>query len=488
MPTDPRWWRAGDVDGAGARAHYARMEEHGDMRYTNGSAGFYGPPGGLKSSWLAIQAFMWNHTLFSITTKNDLARWLASYRSQLGPVWYIDWSGAPAPVPGMRLAHWSPLEGLDGPDGVDLAGERAKAMWEAANRGASAEKLAWAGNGTTLLKVLLFAAANAPGPSDDNGRMALVNKWLATKDMAGPTNIILDTGDRGAGLKDELAKVSGAADQTTHGMYFTVAPVLEWLTRTAVREITSRTDFDPVRFLTGGPATLLIIDPMGESQESPVRALTCGLFSRLISVARRLAAAEKGDDTWPEHHLRNRVLWQADEIAHTAPIDVVGLIGTVRELGFFSFATQLYGQIEAKYGVQGAKNMWALARYRILGPEVAEPELLSKMERLLGTQMVESKSNTTSSSGQGASTSFGERKEPIWSEAQLGQIQRGEAMLHGEGKGALIQLRHPRSIEPFRSMIGDEITQWEWSANSKSWQPEGGASADEALAAAVVPS
>lgn len=400
------------------------------------AVGLVAGPGSGKTSMMATAAMLWGSSAIIVTSKPDLGKLVAGYRSRLGPVRWLDWSGAPVPVPGVIPVRWSILDGMDDQHTVIA---RVESLLSAVEHGGEREKGMWRVNAGKIAKAYLFAAATAGlGPEQ-------VLDWLSEYDVRTSAEIC----DKVPGCRfgRDLRGLPVTAQVTLEGMFASASPLFAALSDPFVLESMQNPDLRVADMLRERQ-TLIIVDPQGESEESPNAPLTVALVARILSEARRLAAAEPGGADHPPERLFPAVALFLDEVANVCPLPLSKLLSTSRELGPVVWAVQSPGQLEARYGRPQSEAIWDHTSARMVGSGIASEQWLGGVSAVLGKFK-----EWSPSVGSDGKRSHSQSERDVMTVSQLSSIPKGTALLMRQGTWEMVRWPHPASVEPMKTWI-----------------------------------
>lgn len=400
------------------------------------AVGLVAGPGSGKTSMMATAAMLWGSSAIIVTSKPDLGKLVAGYRSRLGPVRWLDWSGAPVPVQGVIPVRWSILDGMTDQRTVIA---RVESLLAAVERGGEREKGLWRVNAAKIAKAYLFAAATAGlGPEQ-------ILDWLGEMDRTAAAAIC----DKIPGCRFgmDLRGLPVVAQVTLEGMFASATPMFAALSDPLVLD----TMQDPnlhVADMLRERQTLIIVDPQGESEESPNAPLTVALVARILSEARRMAAAEPGGADHPPERLYPALALFLDEVANVCPLPLSRLLSTAREIGPVVWAVQSPGQLESRYGKAQAEAIWDHTSARMLGSGIAAEQWLGGVSAVLGKMK-----EWSPSVGSDGKRSHSQQERDVMTIAQLASIPKGTALLMRQGTWEMVRWPHPASVEPMKTWV-----------------------------------
>jgi type IV secretion system protein VirD4 len=378
-----------------------------------------GPPRVGKTAGILIpQAAMWRGPLITTSTRPEVLRATAARRLALGRQHgggiYVY-----APLEGGRVEaleplHWSPLAGCQDPRVAVL---RVQSMVTVAEVGKGMENADhWrAGAGRILRPYFLAAAHHQQRPGD----FAVVREWLSLQEFREPLAILSGLGTvAGYQWAADLNGVAATPDRERGSFFSAAINTVRVTADPTVLQSCSRTDLDPVEFLTTS-STLYIISPT-EHQEA-VAPLVAALIESIVNAAYGLHAASR---------LSSRLLLCLDEVANIAPLPGLESIASQGAGSGVNLAwgAQSMAQMRSRYGADGAQAIWSSSRCRLVFGGLADTPGLDELSRLIGDHRVRTRSRSVSNDGQQHRT-WSHEWRPRLSPAELRQLPDDWAVL-----------------------------------------------------------
>jgi type IV secretion system protein VirD4 len=250
------------------------------------SVGIIGPPRrGKTMGVITPQLELWEGPAIATSVKPDVLRATAARRLELaranGGDVYVYSPMARGPVEGLIPVRWSPLAGCRDDAVVPL---RVDVLVEASDSGGEAmDANHWRTGAKQILRGFFYAAAHH---ERSPGNLALVQRWLATKNLQEPLGILNGLRTPAATLwAQELVGVHSTPSREQASFFARARDSLAATADPAVLESCARTDLDVERFLRTR-STLYVVSP--SQHQKRVAPLIAALLESIITTAYEL--------------------------------------------------------------------------------------------------------------------------------------------------------------------------------------------------------
>jgi hypothetical protein len=391
------------------------------------SVGIIGPPRRNKTMGVITpQLELWRGPAVSTSVKPDVLRATAARRLQLawahGGDVYVYAPMARGPVEGLIPVRWSPLARCRDDAVVPL---RVDVLVEASDSGGEAmDANHWRTGAKQILRGCFYAAAHH---ERSPGNLALVQRWLATKNLQEPLSILSRLGTPAATLwAQELVGVHATPSREQASFFARARDSLAATADPAVMESCSRTDLDVERFLKTR-STLYVVSP--SQHQKRVAPLIAALLESIITTAYELH--QRGQ-------LDARLLASLDELANIAPLPNLSThVSQGAGQGVnITWAVQSHAQLRERYGEHTAEAIWSSTTAKLVFGGLADDEQLQRISHLVGEHRVRTKSTAVKSRGllfegsdHGAQVTHGWEWRPRLPAAAIRELRWGWALL-----------------------------------------------------------
>jgi type IV secretory pathway TraG/TraD family ATPase VirD4 len=308
-----------------------------------------------------------NGAVVSTSTKPDVMRATATYRSRSGWTLLFDPSGDIDPSEGVLRVGWSPINAARDWDGALAMAEAMVRSSRVDNRGARASNEShWTERATSLLAPILHAASLARLTMRD------VLSWIDRHDGA-PALRTLSDHDAGRVPTDALAGILATDEREQSGIWSTASGVLAAYRSSAALASTEPPYLDPEAFCRGRDT--LYVCAAGRQQR-----LLAPLVVGLLAEIRDATYARARDGT-----VAPPVLLALDEVANIAPLpDLPGIVSEGAGQGLITLAClQDLSQARSRWGAE-AEGFLSLFGTSLVLPGIADMATLSALSTLSG--------------------------------------------------------------------------------------------------------
>jgi type IV secretory pathway TraG/TraD family ATPase VirD4 len=328
-----------------------------------------GPTQSRKTSAVVLPNIMfWDGPVVACTTKVDLFQTAWKVREMMGPVWMMDQSRSPLPLPyQVRSLVPSPLDGCDQWDiAFDVTYEM---LWAARTKSEGSEF--WLSRGHAVLAPAFFAFGLAGLP------LRLLLDELRSGASAMVEKILSASGAPHAGEALRMfAEVSHTDERHRSDAYATALASLRSYRGDRLVALDHPTPWSPAAFLQS-KGTVFIVCPADDAISSA--PTVTGWLTRLLATITVEAAANNGALPTP-------LLLALDEAANISPLSRLDAIASEKfSVGLrLVVSLQSMSQARQRWGEDGAKNLWDNLRTRCILNGVNDRDTLAMLETLGG--------------------------------------------------------------------------------------------------------
>ncbi|MEV6527775.1 type IV secretory system conjugative DNA transfer family protein [Longispora sp. NPDC051575] len=396
-----------------------------------GAALVIGPPASGKTTAVIIPSVLVAPgAVVASSIKLDVALATAAVRGRLGRCWVFDPGGDPGAVPGMELARWSPLVGLDTWDDARQVASRIAMALRGGDDGDDNNMAHFIDKARDWLEIFLYAArlsgadigtvASWAGAPDQPATLARMDEVLR------PGGAI-DSDSEGPGLaREQLAGLLTIEPRERGSIRSTLARMVRIYGAASARRSGADPNFVPDTFVRSTDTLYIVTPPERVAEYGPV----IGALLEAIRHAtyRRHAAEETGREPRRPH-----LTMCLDEVTNTAPIDVSSIVseGGGQSLHVI-VGTQDLALVRAKFGA--AADSWlTVFRCKIALPGILDPYTLDALSKASGEydRTVVSVSQSTSHLTRWHIRHT--RREPSWSTQSTPRLRPGDIAQIPEG-------------------------------------------------------
>lgn len=348
------------------RPVYARQEDTGVVM---------SPPRVGKSGWLA--SLILNHPgpVLCTSTRADLFSLTGGRRHRMGPVEVFNPQNV-GDLPG--TFRWNPLTGCENPA---IAVQRAEDF--IGELDSAGDMGWWQGKAAAALAAFLHAGALTPGAT-----MLDVFAWVNKLGDKMAEDVLTQ---RESGSRALLAALTEVRQQAKYAdsIRMTMAKSLAWISVPSIMEAVSPEDgagFSVEDFIASG-GTIYMIAPGGET------SITAPLFRAFCShvhyEAGMLGARSRAGKLDPP------LLLALDEVTQICPVPLPSWFSDSAGKGILIYAVcHGMGQLESRWGKDGASTIWSTAGTKIFLPGITDTETLEEISLLCGSTSVKAGDST----------------------------------------------------------------------------------------------